>query len=70
MKEKEAKERKEMHLWFSKSKADTGKIFFVPNKRGKEITQCTDITEDLTPPTESSEYMISELLPSIDEKNL
>ena len=68
MKKKDTpKEKKEMHLWFSKRKAETGQIFYVPGKDGKDVTACTDITEELSPPTESSEYVISELLPSLKQ---
>ncbi len=45
------------NLWYSAQRAERGEIFHVPCQETNEVTRCTAITMDQTPPTESSEFI-------------
>jgi len=55
-------ERRKFNLWFSKSRADKGKLIYIPSNRGRKVIRCTGITKDKTPPTISSKFLTSKYL--------
>ncbi|MCP4216200.1 MAG: hypothetical protein GY765_16250 [bacterium] len=59
--EKNEPGKEKMYLWFSKTMAGKGRLFFVPSK-DVEPVKCTAITRDLKPPTNSSTFIIDTYL--------
>lgn len=54
---------KKVTLWYSPQQAKKGKVFFVPVKDGEELEECTGITLDQEPPSESSQFVSLAYLP-------
>ncbi|UCH96472.1 MAG: hypothetical protein JSV88_06390 [Candidatus Aminicenantes bacterium] len=60
---KKLKKEEKVNLWFSKSKAKKGKLFFVPIEDGKKVVKCTAITMDEKPPSKTSVFLSAAFLP-------
>jgi hypothetical protein len=54
--------REKFTLWFSKTQAKKGKIFYVPLENGDKLVECTAITRSSKPPSKSAKLLTMKYL--------